>query len=367
MSMERKIAIVDPVGCKAGLDHYDRELAASLRKQGFSVDIYSNFSDTDEELRVFPFRFWRNPLLIPTLYLIYRRLIARCVATNIRTIICHLFHANKIDLWFLKRCKQFNLYTIVILHDVESHLSKSNNDQSLAECLDLASQIIVHSQYSRTELVAKFTSKFEVNTVTIPHGHFLSLPTRTSRIEAYKKLKLNPNKKYVLFFGMIKPTKGLDVLIKAMKDQNADLIIAGRLRKQSFDEFEQLISENNLRDRVHRFVRYISNDERDLFFKVADLIVLPYEKVYQSGVLLMAMSYGLPVVVSDLLPFREIVQHKINGLVFKKGDVGDLSEKIMEALLKTEETESRAKRAHDDMKTNHSWDDFADKVKGMIG
>jgi glycosyltransferase involved in cell wall biosynthesis len=165
---------------------------------------------------------------------------------------------------------------------------------------------------------------------------------------------------------MIKPTKGLDVLINAMKEQNADLIIAGRLRKQSFAQFEQLLSENNMRDRVHRFIRYIGNDERDLFFKVADLIVLPYDKVYQSGVLLMAMSYGLPVIATDLEPFKEIIDHPNNGLLFKRGDSFDLSVKIMESLIYPEHAEARAKLAFEQMRELHSWDLIAQKMKGVI-
>ena len=68
------------------------------------------------------------------------------------------------------------------------------------------------------------------------------------------------------------------------------------------------------------------------FYNAADIVVLPYRKIYQSGVLLMAMSYQKPVIVSDLEGMIEIIQDNKNGYVFETGNCKSLSKKIINAL-----------------------------------
>jgi len=104
-----------------------------------------------------------------------------------------------------------------------------------------------------------------------------------------------------------------------------NLIVAGKLWKDSFDSYEQLISELGLDDRIERRIRYIEDSERDLLFNAADMIVLPYRQVFQSGVLLMAMSFGLPVVASDLRSNSDVIEHGENGFLFRSEDSSDLA------------------------------------------
>jgi len=65
-----------------------------------------------------------------------------------------------------------------------------------------------------------------------------------------------------------------------------------------------------------------------MLFALASIIILPYKRSYQSGVLLMAMSNGLPVLVSDIDPMKEIIEHMKNGLIFKSENELDLAKKI---------------------------------------
>ena len=59
------------------------------------------------------------------------------------------------------------------------------------------------------------------------------------------------------------------------------------------------------------------------------MIVLPYKIIFQSGVLMMSSSFNVPVIVSDLEPFLDIIENQINGLVFKVNDVKSLAEKLI--------------------------------------
>ena len=74
--------------------------------------------------------------------------------------------------------------------------------------------------------------------------------------------------------------------------------------------------------------RFISHDDVEHYYCASDLVVLPYKKIYQSGVLMMALSYGKPVLASDLEPFKEVITDKKDGFLFKSEDTYDLTRKI---------------------------------------
>jgi glycosyltransferase involved in cell wall biosynthesis len=105
------------------------------------------------------------------------------------------------------------------------------------------------------------------------------------------------------------------------------------MRMHSFDVYDKLIDECMLRDHVHLDVDYVSSPRRDLYFKAADVIVLPYRKIFQSGVLLMALRYKLPVIMTDLPPNAEFVKDYLCAKLFKANDEKDLHEKISELLV----------------------------------
>ena len=349
------IAIVDPVGMMAGMDYYDRKLAASLFGKNSNCSIYSNFSENKNEIRAFPFKVQRGFFFKVFIPFRFNQVVKKLVDEKTDIVIYHLFHANKIDHWFLKRLVEKGIKLHLILHDVDSHLKKGDEVSMLEQCLDIASKIYVHSNYSIRELNTKFGAKYEQKTIFAPHGNFLDLPSAVNRTEARQKLKLEEDAFYVLFFGMIKPTKGLDILLEAMKGLTCKLIVAGRPRRSSLNDVQSTLNAIGQEGRLYSMIRYISNDERDLLFKAADVIVLPYKRIYQSGVLLMAMSYGLPVIVSDLEAFREVVNDGENALMFKSENVKDLSAKITAVMNDYPQAMQRAERAKAQITVRNDW------------
>jgi glycosyltransferase involved in cell wall biosynthesis len=107
-----------------------------------------------------------------------------------------------------------------------------------------------------------------------------------------------------------------------------NLIIAGKPWKDDFSFYDELIRKYGLEIRVVKMIRFIENDEREKLFFAADVNVLPYRIIYQSGVLLMAMSHGLPVIASDLPANKEIINNGENGMLFSSEDSNDLALKI---------------------------------------
>ena len=101
-------------------------------------------------------------------------------------------------------------------------------------------------------------------------------------------------------------------------------------------------------ERIVRHIRFIPDEDVGDYYAAADLVVLPYRKIYQSAVLLMALSHGRAVLVSDLPGMTDIVEHGRNGWVFREGDVADLEEKLGELLADGERLEYLGPSPEDD-------------------
>ena len=84
-------------------------------------------------------------------------------------------------------------------------------------------------------------------------------------------------------------------------------------------------------------------------------MVLPYQEIYQSGVLLMAMSYGVPSLVSDISPFKEIISDQSNGFLFESNNLTDLSQKINSIISDDNTLELVANQSVETMKNKHNW------------
>jgi len=139
---------------------------------------------------------------------------------------------------------------------------------------------------------------------------------RIEKDAAQQKLNLNPNKKILLFFGLIRDYKGLDLLIDAMSllDESHQLVIAGECYGD-FGKYQQQIDESPAKERITVFNHYINDDEMSVFFSVSDLLVLPYRSATQSGVIPVACHFNLPVLVTDVGGLRETVERPGIGLV----------------------------------------------------
>jgi glycosyltransferase involved in cell wall biosynthesis len=103
-------------------------------------------------------------------------------------------------------------------------------------------------------------------------------------------------------------------------------------------------------------IRHIPNDELALYFAAADVVVLPYRRIYQSSVILMAMSYGRAVVVSDLPAMTEMVTDGENGYVFEQGSAVSLSKQLVRALRDEQGRLRVASRALEYIRKNNDWE-----------
>lgn len=177
---------------------------------------------------------------------------------------------------------------------------------------------------------------------------------------ARKCLNLDTNTKLLLFFGQIKEAKGLDVLLDAfpkilLQHPNTTLLIAGRPWKENFAKYTKKINQLKIEKNCILHLKFISDDDIPYYFCSPDIIVLPYKKIYQSAVLLMAMSYGKPILSSDLTATKEIINDKKTGFLFSSEDPSSLAKQAIYILNNPNEAERVAENGQQLMIKSHDW------------
>jgi D-inositol-3-phosphate glycosyltransferase len=235
---------------------------------------------------------------------------------------------------------------------------------------NLADRIFVHTEKMKDELIEQFGVKGSAVKV-IPFGIYSSLPdTELTPAGAKKRLGLTSQERALLFFGRIVPYKGLEYLLAAFeklyaRNPNYRLLIAGEPMKGYEDyltEIQRTIDGSSWRERVIRELRFIRDDETELYCKAADALILPYKHIFQTGVLFVGYTYGLPVIGADVGSIREDVIEGKTGYVFKPGNVAHLANMI-EAYFESDLYKDLARNRReirDYVAARHSWDEVGE-------
>ncbi len=198
-----------------------------------------------------------------------------------------------------------------------------------------------------------------------PHPVYDNFGVSMSKEEACKLLKLDPSKKYMLFFGFIRDYKGLDILLHAMGDERIkqagiQLVVAGEYySKTAPAEHQRIIAENGTAENIHLFTDFIPNSEVSRFFSVADVVVQPYKDATASGITQVAYNFEKPMIVTNVGGLPEVVP---DG---KVGFVADPNPKaIADAILKFY-TPNSLPNLHENLlqeKKKYAWETFIDVV-----
>lgn len=200
----------------------------------------------------------------------------------------------------------------------------------------LAEHIFVHTEKMKQELMNDFQVEGTRITV-IPLGINNAFPnTDLTATEARQRLNIGNSEKTILFFGRIAPYKGLEYLVGAFQrllsqPSGYRFIIAGK-PETGCDAYWGLVQEA-IREDVHRgriLLRadFIPDDETEIYFKAADVFVLPYRYIYQSGVLFLGYNFGLPALAADVGSLKDEIVEGQTGFIFRPEDPVDLAKTI---------------------------------------
>ena len=229
----------------------------------------------------------------------------------------------------------------------------------------LADHIFIHTEQMKRELVQEFGVQGARATV-IPFGINNAVPnTRLTPSEARQRLGIRDSERTILFFGNIAPYKGLEYLIKAFQQfltrwDDCRLIIAGRPKncQKYWSTICEAIHIEARRGRVLLKADYIPDDETEVYFKAADVLALPYRYVYQSGVLFLGYSFGVPVLAADVGSLKDEIIEGKTGFVFRPEDPVDLATTI-ERYFRSDlfaNLSSRRQEIREFATKRHSWD-----------
>lgn len=277
---------------------------------------------------------------------------------------------SPVDYWFLRKIKKQEKKLVITIHDILPFNKKFYDYFFHNKIYGLADAIILQTD----ENVSKFHDifpKIQSPVYMVPHGHFMNYAKVLDMQMARKKLNL-PEKEFIyLFFGQIKKVKGVDVLLKSYADllknhpeikKNTLLVIAGNTWKEDSNKYFSLVKQEHLDEYVHMDIRYIPDDQVDLFYSAADVCVLPYLEVYQSGVLQLTYAHHRVPIATDLRAFTDIINPQI-GFICRSNDIQALSNAMRIAYNKKNELETMANCGYNYIATRFDWDNIAIKVK----
>ena len=248
---------------------------------------------------------------------------------------------------------------VLTVHDVEPHIEGPHwSRASLQRVYDLADHLIAHTRVNQRSLMEEFSVPARKLSL-IAHGANLG---KTVEADAAKKvIGVERDAPVILFFGVIRRNKGLEILIQSLPDVIREigpctLVIAGEPPfGEDFSEYERVIERTGVRDHLSVANRFISPEEIPYFFSAADLVVLPYTSfASQSGVLLQAYSYGKPVVVTDVGGLAEAVREDETGEVSHVSPQS-VAKSITTMLSDPRRLERAAENARDAIKRKYSW------------
>jgi len=220
-----------------------------------------------------------------------------------------------------------NIKVHILCHNIRFHERWLGGNWLTKKMLRLADSVIVLSK--TVEKDAQRLRLPHITTLFHPLYNVGGGPVRPASA-SFNHLGI-PQKRTVLFFGLIKKYKGLDIFLKsipiiAKRELDIQFVIAGQVYGRA-GWLKRLLATIDCTNVIFRG-EYIKGDDVPHYFAIADVVVVPYLSATQSGIVQLAYSYKKPVICSRITGLIEMIEENATGLLFEKGDADDLAKKI---------------------------------------
>lgn len=230
----------------------------------------------------------------------------------------------------------------------------------LRRLFDRMDAIVALSEFGRARLLGAGIDPSRVR--VIPHGAFDYLTRQPDEAPLPDELAAVDGP-VVLFFGLIRPYKGVDVLVEAFRSVvDAELWIVGRPLGMSLDELRRAAADAP--GRVRFVPRFVEDRELPAYLRRADVVVLPHRDAEQSGVLYAALAFAKPIVMSDVGGFGEVAARGA-GVLVPPGDPASLAAVLNEVLASGELRERLSAAASEAAEGPYSWETVARQTIAM--
>lgn len=357
--MTQKILICEPSG-RGGIAHYTYSLAVALHECGEEILL---LTDQHYELadRKIPFAvegvFRRSKTNLPRVVQLAARF--RPTIVHLQSATHPAMHAAL--LWSLgKKCR---CPRVVTAHNVTPKGSRAWGRFWSYVLYWTADVVVVHAKV----LAEQATMTLGVPSTrmrVIPHGNY-SWQAEGLSTDEY------PSEPTLLFFGFIRPEKGVDTLLDSLplvakRHPNVRLVVAGTPEMDLRPLFAKC-NELGISGRVEWKAHYISREEARKLLLTCTAIVLPYRQASQSGVVYLAGAFARPVVATRVGAIQDVVQDGISGILVPPEDPGALGSAIASLLGDSDRVRlyGQALRAH--CEAEYSWEAIAEHTRAVYG
>jgi len=293
------------------------------------------------------------------------------LARRLRPDVVHLHCTNPISLAYLTLLRWLGVPVVSTAHVVTPHERMPLQGAVSGRIHRMSDLVIAHSEFDRNRLLEDFAVDPE-RVAVIPHGEYGFFDPggeAPGRAEARRGLGLGPEDEVALFFGYIREYKGLDLLLEAwpaVADARpaARLLVAGDpvrlapLRRRELETWATRLGA------VHRF-EYIPFSDVSRYFRAADVLVMPYRHISQSGVLFLALSLGVPVVATRVGGLSEVLRDGHSALLVPPESPAALGEALTR-VLGDPELRERLARGGRRVADEHSWSAIAARTEGVF-
>ena len=249
---------------------------------------------------------------------------------------------------------------VITAHDILPREPRPGQLAAQRRLYERFDAIVVHSEHGR----ARLTDELGVDGArvhVIPHGVLApSRQTLTHRQQLPDPLRRSPEDRPVaLMLGLLRPYKGLDLLLEAWRGiEDAELWVAG------LPKFDILPLRDTAPANVQFLTRFVSEEEIDTLMRRADLVVLPYREADQSGVAFTALGAGVPLLLSDVGGFPELAATGA-ARTFPAGDAAALHTALAELLAGPAIRAAMSERAGAAAEGPYSWQKIALQTLGL--
>jgi glycosyltransferase involved in cell wall biosynthesis len=363
-----RIQLVDP---SAFTPPYDHALAAALARAGADVELVTSRFQYGPVPREEGYRvsepFYRRTAARP---LEARGRMALKLAEHVPDMLRHRRHAETADLvhWQWLTVQPLDVWLlapkrprVLTAHDVIPREPRPGQIAATRRLVGRMDAVVVHSEHGAARLRDEL-GLAEDRIRVIPHGAFDYL-TRQPEERPLPPELAEVEGPVVLFFGLLRPYKGLDVLLEAFRElRGAELWVVGMPRMP----IEPLREAAARCEATVRFVpRFVTDPEIPAFFRRADLVVLPYREIDQSGVLYTALAFGKPMVLSSVGGFTEVAGEHGAGRLVPPGDAGALAAALEDLLGSDSDRARLAEAARAAAAGPYSWDGIAERTMAL--
>lgn len=269
---------------------------------------------------------------------------------------CYRTIAKKIN-------KKTSAKLVAVCHNVIPHEKKTGDEFLTKAFLRVMDYFVLLSEDVKKDLLRLLKDS---RAVVLPHPVYSKFGDAINKEEAKNFLKLK-EKNYILFFGIVRYYKGLDILIEALSivknEIDLNLIIAGEFYDDQ-KKYLELIDKFDLKNKIILFEKFIPANEVKYYFCAADALILPYRDATQSGIMQIAVNFSKPVIAADVGGISEVIEDARNGYIVVKENPIELAAAIVK-FYKENKSETFTNNISF-LKEKYSWKYFVNGIYKLI-